>query len=116
MRLKRENKELLISLKKNKDDNAEYRIHNSKIETVIGSLSTKTVDQVKELLDLQIIDQNKKLDLIKDKIKKVIIKNVLMHQKQISVVQNIYVTMIINKTIDSKLFFLNYNCFIRFLI
>ncbi|GLV44078.1 Coiled-coil domain containing protein 151 [Carabus blaptoides fortunei] len=68
-KLKKDIGELTITLQENKDNNAKYRVRSLKLESIAGPLNNKSTEQVIHILDLQIIDQKKHLDLIKHKIK-----------------------------------------------
>lgn len=67
-KLKKEIGELVIILHDTKIPTAKYLTRNKRLEDIIGPLDNKTFQQIQELLDLQIIDKSKQLDLLKYKI------------------------------------------------
>ncbi|CAG9772879.1 unnamed protein product [Ceutorhynchus assimilis] len=70
LKLKKEISNLIVVLHQSKSPVAKYRIKNRRLEEIVGPLTEKTCNQVKEVLDLHIIDLGKKLDLLIYRIKK----------------------------------------------
>ncbi|XP_050293793.1 merozoite surface protein 1 [Anthonomus grandis grandis] len=70
LKLKKEVSNLVILLHESKSPVAKYRLKNRRVAEIVGPLTDKTCPEVKELLDLQIIDLCKKLDLLRYRIKK----------------------------------------------
>ncbi|XP_066259963.1 outer dynein arm-docking complex subunit 3-like [Euwallacea similis] len=69
--LKKEVSKLVIVLHESVSHVAKNRLQNSRLEEILGPLSDKvTCNEAKEILDLQIIDLCKKLDLLRYKIRK----------------------------------------------
>ncbi|XP_066152776.1 outer dynein arm-docking complex subunit 3 isoform X1 [Euwallacea fornicatus] len=69
--LKKEVSKLVVVLHESVSHVAKNRLQNSRLEEILGPLSDKvTCNEAKEILDLQIIDLCKKLDLLRYKIRK----------------------------------------------
>ncbi|KAL1506246.1 hypothetical protein ABEB36_005642 [Hypothenemus hampei] len=69
LKLKKEISNLVIVLHKSKSSSAKYRLENSLLQQIVGPLNEKTCSEIKDMLDLQIIDLSKKLDVLVYKIK-----------------------------------------------
>ncbi|XP_018574503.1 shootin-1, partial [Anoplophora glabripennis] len=69
LQLKKEIALLIVDLHECTTPTAKYRIQNKRIVDIIGPLADKTAAEVRELLDLQVIDNSKRLDLLRYKIK-----------------------------------------------
>ncbi|CAG9815572.1 unnamed protein product, partial [Phaedon cochleariae] len=69
LKLKKEISQLIVVVHENTNPTAKFRIKNRKLESIIGPLNEKSCNEVQELLDLQIINKKKKLDLLEYKIK-----------------------------------------------
>ncbi|XP_060526183.1 uveal autoantigen with coiled-coil domains and ankyrin repeats [Cylas formicarius] len=65
IRLKKEISNLTVVSHQTKSPVAEYRLKDKRIEEVVGPLADKSCFQVKELLDLHVINTGKRLDLLK---------------------------------------------------
>lgn len=72
LQLKKEIARLIVDLHECTNPTAKYRIQNKRIVEIIGPLADKTVAEVSELLDLQVIDSTKRLDLIRHRLKQVL--------------------------------------------
>ncbi|RZC40977.1 coiled-coil domain-containing protein 151 [Asbolus verrucosus] len=68
--LKKEIKELVKQLKDTKQDTASLKSLGKKLEAIVGPYDTKTTEEIRGLLDLQIVDRSKALNLVRYKIKK----------------------------------------------
>lgn len=64
---------MIVKLKEERSLSAKHRIQCAELEETIGYIGEKTCAEVKEALDLQIIDRAKQLDLLKYRTRKVII-------------------------------------------
>ncbi|KAJ8985695.1 hypothetical protein NQ317_014344 [Molorchus minor] len=69
LKLKREITQLVTVLHDSTSITAKYRIRNKRIVKITGPLADKTVDEVQQMLDLQVIDLTKKLDLLRYRVK-----------------------------------------------
>ncbi|XP_044757883.1 centrosomal protein of 55 kDa [Coccinella septempunctata] len=69
-KLKKENSDLLTSLYEHSNSTAKLEVQRRKIEHLIGPLEGKEGSEVRELLDLQLIDKSKQLDLLRYHMKK----------------------------------------------
>ncbi|KAJ8917182.1 hypothetical protein NQ315_012674 [Exocentrus adspersus] len=69
LKLKKEIAQMVVALHESTTPTAKYRIQNKRIVEIIGPLADKSATEVAELLDLQIIDSSKRLDLLRHRIK-----------------------------------------------
>ncbi|KAJ8947031.1 hypothetical protein NQ318_019923 [Aromia moschata] len=69
VRLKKEISQLVIVLHESTSITARYRIRSKRLVEIIGPLADKTAEQVREMLDLQVIDMSKRLDLLRYRVK-----------------------------------------------
>ncbi|XP_044262785.1 myosin heavy chain, clone 203 [Tribolium madens] len=69
-KLKKEIKELVKELKEKTQSSAALKTTNKKLESIVGPIDEKTTTTIEEMLDLQIIDKSKSLNLLNYKIKK----------------------------------------------
>lgn len=71
LKLKKEIKELIVTLQINRDAIAANKVKSLRLEAVVGPLKQRTCKQLIETLDLQTIDLKKQLDLIRHRRKQV---------------------------------------------
>lgn len=71
IRLKKEIGQLVISLNENKSDALKDETLSRRLQGIIGPTDDKTTWEIKELLDLQIVDKSKQLNLLRYRIKQV---------------------------------------------
>ncbi|KAL3277189.1 hypothetical protein HHI36_012540 [Cryptolaemus montrouzieri] len=69
-KLKKENSDLIASLHEYTSSTAKLDVQKRKIEHLIGPIDNKEGDELQELLDLQLIDKSKQLDLLRYNMKK----------------------------------------------
>lgn len=79
IRLKKEIGELVVSLKENRCDVFGDRALTKRIQSIIGPIDKKTSEEVKELIDLQIVDKSKQLNLLRYRIKQVDLFSTLLN-------------------------------------
>ncbi|XP_057665663.1 outer dynein arm-docking complex subunit 3 [Diorhabda carinulata] len=65
IKLKKELSELVVTLHECKSSQTKFRLKNKTLEGVPGSLMDKSPEHVMELIDTNIIDETKKLDLLR---------------------------------------------------
>ncbi|XP_030756347.1 uncharacterized protein LOC115882426 [Sitophilus oryzae] len=70
IKLKKEISGLITVLHESRSPTAKYHLKDRRIEEIVGPLTDKTCVEVKEQLDLHIIDKCKQLDLLKYQMKK----------------------------------------------
>lgn len=61
----------MISLSENRSNPLKDHTLTKRIQAIIGPIDQKTISEVKELLDLQIVDKSKQLNLLRFRIKQV---------------------------------------------
>lgn len=71
IRLKKEIGQLVVSLQESRYDSVKDRAQAKRLQAIIGPTDKKTTSEVKELLDLQIIDKSKQLNLLRYRTKQV---------------------------------------------
>ncbi|XP_074029145.1 coiled-coil domain containing protein 151 [Leptinotarsa decemlineata] len=69
LKLKKDISQLIIVLHESTTPVAKHSIQNRLLESIVGPLEKKSCTEVRELLDLQIIDKTKKIDLLRYKTK-----------------------------------------------
>lgn len=77
VKLKKEIAQLNLALHENSSTAAKNRIKMQQLESIIGPLGDKKVEEVKHLLDLQIMDKSKQLNLVQYRVKQVYLLYVL---------------------------------------
>lgn len=62
---------LVTSLQENKSQAVKYRMNTIRLESIVGPVAERNVNDIIDTIDLQIIDKRKQLDLLRYKKKKV---------------------------------------------
>lgn len=69
-KLKKEIRELVKELKEKTQSTSALKAFSKKLESIVGPIDEKSIQEIEEMLDLQIIDKSKALNLVNYKIKK----------------------------------------------